>query len=162
MTREEFKEAIQRLKDFEQERDKLDAVVNAISPTSTAVVEIGGYFIDSYIKVLEIALKCPNGWVSAFVFECEYGLYPFTGELDGKDFSVQTEDEFYDLVQEYIHLSPFKNLTTYSGEPIGFIADSKVMLNSPCSGMNLEYYTNLSGNTGGIQIGTDTDKYTIK
>lgn len=149
MTREEFKEAIQRLKDFEQERNKLDAVVNAISPTSTAVVEIGGYFIDSYIKVLEIALNCPVGWVSAFVFECEYGLYPFTGELDGKDFSVQTEDEFYDLVQE---CSIQKQVFDYPKE----------LLNNMMGGSQQDTCVHLVGNTIGIQIGTDTDKNTIK
>lgn len=146
MTREEFKEAIQRLRDFEQERDKLDAVVNAISPTSTAVVEIGGYFIDSYIKVLEIALNCPVGWVSAFVFECEYGLYPFTGEINGRDFSVQTEDEFYDLVQEAYRTNACRLLK----------------IDAPCWGADLEYRVNQLGNTSGIEINTDTDKNTIK
>lgn len=149
MKREEFKEAIQRLKDFEQERDKLDAVVNAISPSSTTVVEVGGYFIDSFIKVLEIALNCPVGWVSAFVFECEYGLYPFTGELHGKDFSVQTEDEFYDLVQKCsIQYQVFDC--------------PKELLNNMMGGSQQDTCVHLVGNTIGIQIGTDTDKNTIK
>lgn len=98
MNRQQFKEAIAELRKFEKERTLLDNVLNAISASSTGVVDFGGYFIESYIKVLEIALKSPLGWVSAFVFECDYGNYPFTGAIDGKDFSVQTEDEFYDLV----------------------------------------------------------------
>ena len=146
MTREDFKEALQKLRDFEKERDKLDAVINAISPTSTAVIEIGGYFIDSYIKVLEIALNCPLGWVSSFVFECEYGLYPFTGELDGKDFSVSTEDEFYDLVQEANKVDACRLLK----------------IDAPCWGADLEYRINQLGNTSGIEINTNTDKFTIK
>ena len=98
MKREQFKEAIAELKRFEKERQLLDDVLTAISASSTGVVDFGGYFIDSYIKVLEIALNAPEGWVSAFVFECCYGEFAFTGECNGVDFSVKTEDEFYDLV----------------------------------------------------------------
>lgn len=149
MTREDFKEALQKLRDFEKERDKLDAVINAISPTLTTSVDFGGYFIDSYIKVLEIALNCPLGWVSSFVFECEYGLYPFTGELDGRDFSVNTEDEFYDLVQEANGFDKitFEECNVYSEQ------DWKCILSQ---------FKTVSGNTSGIQINTDTDKFTIK
>ena len=98
MKREEFKQAIAELKRFEKERQLLDDVLAAISAGSAGCVGIGGYFMDSYIKVLEIALNAPTGWVSAFIFECCYGEFAFTGECNGVDFSVKTEDEFYDLV----------------------------------------------------------------
>ena len=155
MTREDFKEALQKLRDFEKERDKLDAVINAISPTLTTSVDFGGYFIDSYLKVLEIALNCPLGWVSSFVFECEYGLYPFTGEVNGRDFSVKTEDEFYDLVQEAYKLDVFWGIKI---EAPCWGADLDVL----CGGTDLDYCVHLSGDTSGIEINTNTDKFTIK
>jgi len=100
MEKSEFKEAISELQNFEKDRQKLQAVLDAICPTSTGCVEIGGYFIDSYLKVLEIALKSPIGWVSAFVFECDFGNYPFTGECSGIDFSIKSADELYDLIEK--------------------------------------------------------------
>ena len=100
MNKTEFKEAIAGLQNFEKEREKLQSVLDAISGGSTGVVEIGGYFIESYIKVLEIALNSPIGWVSAFVFECDYGLYPFTGALNGVDFNVTDIDQLYDLIEK--------------------------------------------------------------
>lgn len=98
MTKDEFKEAISALQDFFQEQEKLQAVLNAISPTSTGVVEFGGFLIVQYLKVLEIALKSRNGYVSDFVFESQFGKYPMTGSIDGKDFSITTAEELYDLI----------------------------------------------------------------
>jgi len=102
MNKSEFKEAINELQDFEKDRQKLQAVLDAICPTSTGVVEIGGCFIESYINILEIALNSPAGWVSAFVYECCFGDYPMTGSIDGKDFSITTADELYDLIAPVI------------------------------------------------------------
>ena len=99
MNKSEFKEAIIELKNFEKDRQKLQAVLDMICPSSTGVVEIGGYFIDSYIKVVEIALNSPKGWVSAFVFECCFGQFAFTGEINGQDFRVTTVEELYDLIE---------------------------------------------------------------
>ena len=100
MKREQFKEAIAELKRFEKERQLLDDVLTAISASSTGVVDFGGYFIEAYIKLLETALKSPEGWVSAFVFECDFGTYPFTGALNGVDFCVTNIDDLYDLIEK--------------------------------------------------------------
>jgi len=100
MNKTEFKEAIAELQNFEKEREKLQSVLDAISSGSTGCVDIGGYFIDSYINVVEIALNAPRGWVSAFVFECCFGEFAFTGEINGKDFRVTSVDELYDLIEK--------------------------------------------------------------
>lgn len=100
MTKDDFKEAIQHLKKFQDDMGILNRLIEVLSPDSGATTEIGYSFIDSYIKVLEIALKCPSGWLSDFVFECQYGMYPFRGEHNGKDYSVNTLDEFYQLVTD--------------------------------------------------------------
>ena len=100
MNKSEFKEAIIELKNFEKDRQKLQAVLDMICPSSTGVVEIGGCFIESYIKVLEIALNVPKGWVSAFVYESCFGEYPMTGALNGEDFCVTTVEELYDLIEK--------------------------------------------------------------
>lgn len=121
MERSDFLSAIDELRKFFSELNRLQDVLDAISPTSTAVVELGGFFIDSYIKVLSIASKCSEEMLSAFVFESNLGEYPLTGDIDGVDFCVKTADEFYDTF-----IPDTDILGTYGGELYPISTNEKI------------------------------------
>jgi hypothetical protein len=93
----DFYEAIQSLKDFIEEQDKLDAVLKVISPTSTGVCEFGNKFIDDYIRILEIALGDTNQWVSWFVFENDFGNKKFEVRVNDIEYEISNEREFFDV-----------------------------------------------------------------
>lgn len=98
MEYKDFYEAIQSLKDFFKEQDKLDAVLKVISPTSTGVCEFGNEFIDDYIKIVEIALGDTNQWVSWFVFENEFGKNKLEVKVNDIGYEISNEREFFDII----------------------------------------------------------------
>jgi hypothetical protein len=97
MEYKDFYEAIQSLKDFFKEQDKLDAVLKVISPTSTGVCEFGNVFIDDYIRIVEIALGDTNQWVSWFVFENEFGKNKLEVKVNDIEYEISNERHFFDV-----------------------------------------------------------------
>jgi hypothetical protein len=98
MEYKDFYEAIQSLKDFFKEQDKLDAVLKVISPSSTGVCEFGNVFIDDYIKIVEIALGDTNQWVSWFVFENKFGKNKLEVKVNDIGYEISNEREFFDII----------------------------------------------------------------
>ncbi len=97
MTYNEFYKSIIELKNFIKEQNKLQDIIEIISPTSTGVVEFGGKFIDSYINIIEIALGDNSKWVSWFVFENNFGKENLEVIIEGKSFKISNEKCFYNI-----------------------------------------------------------------
>lgn len=97
MEYKDFLKASNALKEFMNEQDKLDDVIKVISPSSTGVVEFGNSFIDDYIRVVEIALDDKSEWFSWFVFENNFGESKMIVTVDGKEYKISNEQEFYDV-----------------------------------------------------------------
>lgn len=98
MTYENFHEAIQNLKRFEAEQDKLKQVLQVISPTGTGVVEFGNDFIDNYIDLIELAIGHEYGLVSWFVFDNEFGQKNMIVTLDRKEYVISSIRDIYDFI----------------------------------------------------------------
>jgi len=103
LTYEQFKKAIDGLKAFEKEQEKLDAALKIISPSSTGVVEFGNWFIDDYIKLFEAAIGNESNLISWFVFENEYGTKGYSIINNGKEYKINTDKDLYDFIAETIH-----------------------------------------------------------
>lgn len=100
MTVEEFESSINNLKEFMKEREKLDDVLNAISPSGTCVCEIGGKFIDDYISLLERSINDKNNSVSWFVFDNDFGSRKLTIGLEGVgEYVISDEKILYEVLQ---------------------------------------------------------------
>ena len=100
MTIEEFESSINNLKEFMKEREKLDDVLNAISPSGTCVCEIGGKFIDDYISLLERSINDKNNSVSWFVFDNDFGSRKLTIGLEGVgEYVISDEKILYEVLQ---------------------------------------------------------------
>jgi len=97
MEYKDFYEAMESLKNFFKEQDKLDAVLKVISPTSTGVCEFGNIFIDDYIRIIEIALNDTNQWVSWFVFENDFGNKKLEVNSNGIEYEISNEKQFFDI-----------------------------------------------------------------
>ena len=100
MTVEEFESSINNLKEFMKEREKLDDVLNAISPTGTCVCEIGGKFIDDYISLLELSINDKDNSVSWFVFDNDFGSKKLTIRREGVgEYVISDEKILYEVLQ---------------------------------------------------------------
>ena len=100
MTIEEFESSINNLKEFMKEREKLDDVLNAISPSGTCVCEIGGKFIDDYISLLERSINDKNNSVSWFVFDNDFGSRKLTIGLEGVgEYVISDGKILYEVLQ---------------------------------------------------------------
>ena len=97
MEYEDFLKASNALKKFMNEQDELDNVIKVISPSSTGVVEFGNSFIDDYIRVVEIALEDKYEWFSWFVFDNDFGENEMVVTVEGKEYKISNEQEFYDV-----------------------------------------------------------------
>lgn len=97
MEYKDFLKASNALKKFMNEQDELDNVIKVISPSSTGVVEFGNSFIDDYIRVVEIALDDKYEWFSWFVFENNFGENELIVAIDGKEYKICDELEFYSV-----------------------------------------------------------------
>lgn len=91
-----------------KELEKLEVIVDILSPTSTGVVEFGSEFINDYINVVETALGDNYGEFAWFVFENEFGRnkrsVTITQDDRNKDvqktYKITNEQQFYDLIQK--------------------------------------------------------------
>lgn len=97
MEYKDFLKASNALKKFMNEQDELDNVMKVISPSSTGVVEFGNSFIDDYIRVVEIALDDKYEWFSWFVFENDFGRNKLVVTVEGKEYKICDEEEFYSV-----------------------------------------------------------------
>lgn len=97
MEYKDFYYASHNLKEFIKEQYKLDAVLKVVSPSSTGVCEFGNKFIDDYIKVVEIALGDECNWFSWFVFENDFGKKKMKVKVDGKEYKICDEKQFFDV-----------------------------------------------------------------
>lgn len=100
MTYNQFERALNSLKAFEKEQDKLKAVLQAISPTGTGAVEFGNQLIDDYIELIEIAMKDECEFVSWFVFENDWGAKKHEAGLAGELTPIETIKDLYDLISK--------------------------------------------------------------
>ena len=100
ITLQEFELYINNLKQFFEEQKKLEAVIDAISPTSTGVVEFGGKFVDDYIKVLSRLVDDDFDWVSWFVFENDFGKKGMEakGSSGSKLIKIKTVKQLYNII----------------------------------------------------------------
>lgn len=100
LTLEDLEIAINNLQKFLEEQEKLGAVLEIISPTSTGVVEFGGYFIDAYINILEKSFGDNFNWVSWFVFENDFGRKGMEakGSADKKLTKIKTVKQLYKIM----------------------------------------------------------------
>lgn len=83
MTYEEFQSSINNLKEFMKELDKLNDVLNVLSPSGTGVCEIGHKFKDDYISLVERSINDISNNVSWFVFDNDFGSRKLTIGLEG-------------------------------------------------------------------------------
>jgi len=60
-------------------------------------VEFGNSFIDDYIRVVEIALDDKYEWFSWFVFDNDFGRNEMVVTVEGKEYKISNEKEFYDV-----------------------------------------------------------------
>jgi hypothetical protein len=97
MEYEDFLKASDALKKFMNEQDELNNVIKVISPSSTGVVEFGNLFIDNYIRVVELVLGDKYEWFSWFVFDNDFGRKGMVVTVDGKEYKISNEQEFYDV-----------------------------------------------------------------
>jgi|688.fasta_scaffold716627_1 hypothetical protein len=95
---EKFYDAIQALKKFMEEQDKLDAALKIISPSGTSVCEFGNEFIDDYIKLLEESVGDRENWIAWYVFENEFGKKGLEAKMpNGETKKIRSEKQLYDF-----------------------------------------------------------------
>ena len=97
MNYDQFLEASNKLKNFIKEQEKLNDVLKVISPTSTGVVEFGNDFIDDYVRVVELALGDEFNWFSWFVFDNNFGSNKLKVKVNGKEYMIFGEQQFYNV-----------------------------------------------------------------
>jgi hypothetical protein len=98
ITYEQFHRAIENLKRFTTEQDKLKSVLQVISPTGTGVVEFGNQFIDDYIDLIELALEHEYGLVSWFIFDNEFGQKNLVINFHGIEYVISSIRDIYDFI----------------------------------------------------------------
>ena len=97
MEYEDFYKAMDSIREFMKEQDKLNELLQVISQSSTVVCEIGNKFIDVYIKIVEISLGDTNQWVSWFVFENEFGKNRLVLKVNDIPYKICDERQFFDV-----------------------------------------------------------------
>lgn len=98
LTLSQFEAALQKLQNFKAEQEKLDAVLQVISPTSTGVVEFGGQFMEDYIELLSLACNDSSNWVGWFVYECRFGKHPMECMVGNTTIKVDTPEKLYQII----------------------------------------------------------------
>ena len=98
----EFLTALNSLKLFFKEQEKLDKVLKVISPSSTGVCEFGNKFVDDYIRILAVAVNDNNDWVSWFVFDNDFGKKGLEVRLKSEEklHKIHTVKQLYNLIKE--------------------------------------------------------------
>lgn len=94
----QFNRAVEKLQAHFKERDKLEELLNLISPTGTNVIEYGSEFIDDFIWVVELAVGDECNWFSWFVFENDFGAKGLSIRIDGEETKITDSTIFYETV----------------------------------------------------------------
>ena len=94
----DFLKAINGLKNFFNEQEKLKNVLDIISPSNTGVVEFGNWFVDDYIKLLEYAMSDEDEWINWFIFENDFGKKHMMCIIDKIEYIISNEETFYNAV----------------------------------------------------------------
>ena len=95
----EFNQAMANIQAFLEERKKLTAVLDVISPTSTGVVEFGGKFLDDYIALLSMAMNdTESKWIEWYCWECDFGAKAMLTTIKNKPLSINTPQKLYNLL----------------------------------------------------------------
>jgi hypothetical protein len=98
MTYEQFFNSIKNLKDFLLELQKLQDVLDVLSPSGTGVCEIGHKFIDDYISLIEITLGDKDEFVNWFVFENDFGNKNLSCHYQEREYVIKNEKDMYDFI----------------------------------------------------------------
>lgn len=101
MEYEDFCRANYELKMFFTEQDKLNTVLNVISPSTIGTCEFGNEFIGAYVSLMEKALGDAVNWYTWFVFENDFGNQKLSVERDGVWHEISDEKQFYDICITY-------------------------------------------------------------
>lgn len=100
MTYEEFQSSMDNLKEFMKELDKLNDVLNVLSPSGTCVCEIGHKFIDDYISLVERSINDTSNSVSWYIYDNDFGSREFRIGLEGQgEFIISNEKILYEVIQ---------------------------------------------------------------
>ena len=95
----EFNQAMANIQAFLEERKKLTAVLDVISPTSTGVVEFGGKFLDDYIALLSMAMNDTTyKWIEWYCWDCDFGTNPLLMKVNNKPRCIDTNQKLYNLL----------------------------------------------------------------
>jgi len=94
----EFDQAMQNIQSYLDERKKLTAVLDVISPTSTGVVEFGGKFLDDYIALLSYAVNDKSEWIAWYCWECDFGTKPLNIIINKKPHMIDSIQKLYNII----------------------------------------------------------------
>jgi hypothetical protein len=97
MEYEDFYLASSNLKCFLKEKDKLTLFIKLLSSDSSGYFDFGDKFIDDYISLLQLALGDKSDWFSWFVFENEFGKNELEVLVNGINYKICNEKQFYDI-----------------------------------------------------------------
>jgi len=98
MDKAEFFDCMGDLAVFMDERDTLNDHIRAIAPG--AYCEIGGRFIDSYIKLLSASVGDYDNWIEWFVFENDMGDRAMMAGYDDKETRIMNLNDLWALIEE--------------------------------------------------------------
>ena len=98
MDKAEFFDRMGDLAVFMDERDTLNDHIRAIAPG--AYCEIGGRFIDSYIKLLSESVGDHDNWIEWFVFENDMGDRAMVAGYDDKETRIMNLNDLWALIEE--------------------------------------------------------------
>lgn len=99
MKQEKFIRFCNELKAFYKEQKKLDDVLKVVCPSSTGVVELGNDFVGAYVDLMDDALGTGD-FFSWFVFDNDFGARKRSIKIDGKEYVVKNEVDFYNIIDK--------------------------------------------------------------
>src|SRR5882724_9949374 len=94
----QFIDSIENLKNFLNEREKLQNVLDVISPSSTGVVELGGKFIDDYVDLMKITFNDSYNWIDWFVWDNDFGNNELEVTIDKIETKITDSKTFYTTI----------------------------------------------------------------
>lgn len=97
MDYEDFYSASNNLKVFFNELDTLNLLTQVLSTDSSSYSNFADKFIDDYISLLQLALGDKSEWYSWFVFENEFGKNELEVLVQGIQYKICNEKQFYDI-----------------------------------------------------------------
>lgn len=99
MTYEQFHISINNLKDFFKELEKLNTIIEILSPSGTGVCEIGHKFIEDYISLVESNLGDDGGFVSWFVFDNNFGNKKLQCYYKDIEYVISNDKEMFEFIK---------------------------------------------------------------